>query len=103
MLLTGKTQRHQLRQSEGLDLPGAIGKMNQKISAAEFCHHLAANTAGAAQIGDFAAHTTANGDGGKFPMAVIYRLEEGSALSAIGGGIGGIFDVAALINAAVSA
>ena len=36
-------------------------------------------------------------------MSVIHRLEERGALGAVGGAIGGIFDVAALVNGAVGA
>ena len=103
VFLPGEAQGHQVGQGQGGDGAGAVGHVDRKIRAAEFRHHLAADTAGGAKGGDLSTFAAANGDGGKVPVAVVDGLEKGGALGAVGGAVGGIFDIAALIDRAVGA
>ena len=78
-------------------------QVNDEIIAAEFPHDLAADTARGECAGDIAVLAAADGDGGKVPLAVVDRLEDGGALGAVGGAVGRVFNVAALVDRAVAA
>ena len=74
-------------EAEGQDLGQGVGfaalrrnHVDEKIVAAEFPHHLTAHAAGRERPGDDAVLSAAHGDGGKVPVAVIDRLEEGLSL-----------------------
>ena len=77
--------------------------MDPEIVLAELPHHLTAHTAGREKALDDTVLAAADSDGGKLPLAVGDGLEEGGALSADRGGIGGVFDVAAGVDGAVGA
>ena len=98
------------REAERQDLGQGVGfaalrrdHVNEKIVAAEFPHHLTAHAAGRERPGDDAVLSAAHGDGGKVPVSVVDRLEEGGALGADRGAVGRVFDVAALIHRPVGA
>ena len=64
---------------------------------------LPADPAGGKSTGNDTVLAAADGNGPKAAVTVIYSLKEGSALGAVGGGIGGVFNIAALIHTAVIA
>ena len=98
----GKTVGQQLRKGHGLEA-GVMDQVDYKVIGAEFPHHLAADAAGREGAGDDSVLAAADGDGGKIPVAVVDRLEEGGAFGADRGGVGSVFHVAALIDGAVGA
>ena len=82
------------REAERQDLSQGVGfaalrrdHVNEKIVAAEFPHHLTAHAAGRERPGDDAVLSAAHGDGGKVPVSVVDRLEEGGALGADRGAV----------------
>ena len=103
MFSAGEAQRQQLCQC--FYLPGVVRacQIYGKIRAAEFPHHLAAHTAGGTKPGNDAALAAAYGDGGKIPLPFADSFEKGGTLGAVGGGKGGVFNVAALVHGAVGA
>ena len=101
-MLQRKTAGQKLLQRVGV-VAVHLYQMHGKIHIAEFPHHLTAYTAGREQTRDDSVLAAADGDGGEIPMAVVDRLENGGALGAIGGAVGSIFDIAALIYGAVGA
>lgn len=102
-ILRGETERKQLCQC--LYLPGVVGacQIDGEIGAAEFAHHLPADAAGGTEVGDHAAFAAADGDGGEIPPAFADSLKNCGALGAVGGGEGGIFNIATLVHGAVGA
>ena len=74
-----------------------------EIILTEFPHHLPANAARGKCPGDLTALAAANSDGSKAAVSIVNSLKEGGPFSADGGGKGSIFNVAALIDCAVSA
>ena len=92
-----------LGKSTGLVSVILICHINEKILITELRHYLPTDTAGREHSGDNAILAAADCDGRKFPVAVVNRLEKGSAFCAVGGAIGGIFNVAALIHRAIRA
>ena len=98
----GEPKGQQLRQCHGF-IPFVVHQMNEKIVPAELPHDLTADPAGWEGPGDDAILAAADGDGGKVPVPVIDGLEKGGALGAVGWTVGGVFDVAALIDGAVGA
>ena len=91
------------RQGNGLIGVFRACQIDNKIILTKLPHHLPAYAAGWKRPSDIAILTTTDGNGGKIPMPVVNRLENCCALGAVGGAIGGIFDVTALIYAAVGA
>ena len=75
--------------------------VDHKIIVTEFPHHLAAHAAGRECAGNNPILTAADGDGGKVPMAVVNRLEDGGTLGEDGGGEGCVFNIAAAVYGAV--
>ena len=100
MFFGTEAEGQNLRQSPGL-IAVSADHINDKIIVTEFPHYLPANTAGRKCAGDDAVLAAADSDGNEIPVAVIDCLEEGSALGAVGGAVGSIFNVAALIHRAV--
>ena len=80
-----------------------VHHVDHKIILAELPHDLAADAAGRECAGDDAILAAADGDGHEIPVAVINSLEKSCAFAAVGGTVGGVFDVAALVHGAVSA
>ena len=76
-------------------------QINHKIILNKFPHYLAAYAARGELTGDLAVFAAADGDGGKFPMAIVHCLENGVSFSADGGGKGCVFNIAALVYRAV--
>ena len=103
MPLQGKAQGQQFFQSPGFTSALRAHQPDHEILSAELRQYLPADTAGREQPGDDTILATADGDGSEIPVAVIYCLENGSALSADRGAVGAVFDVAALIHSAVGA
>ena len=89
--------------TQGDCLVGAVDThhVNHEVNAAKFPHYLTADAAGRERAGDHAVLAAADGDGGEIPVAVVHSLEEGGALGAVGGAVGRIFDVAALVDRAI--
>ena len=102
MLLGAEAVRQELGQG-ALLIALDIHHVNEEFVAAEFPHHLAADPAGRKNTGDHTVLAAADSDGNKIPVAVVHRLEERGALGAVGWAVGGVFDVAALVNGAVGA
>ena len=103
MFSGGKTQGEKL--SQPLELPGSVGagQIYGEIPAAKLGHYLAADAAGGEVACDDAVLAAADGNGGKISAAVTDCFEYGGAFSADCRGEGGVFDVAALVNGAVTA
>ena len=80
-----------------------IHQIQHEIVLTELPHHLAAHTAGRERAGDHTVLAAADSNGRKVPLSVIDRFEEGGALGAVGGSIGSVFDVAALVHGTVGA
>ena len=78
-----------------------VYQIDAEIVSAELPHDLTADAAGWEGTGDDAALSAADGDGGKVPVSVIDGLEKCRPLGAVGGAVGSVFDVAALIDASV--
>ena len=85
----------------GFLITGGRNHVDFEIVTTEFPHHLPAYAAGRKLAGDDAILTAADGDGNKIPVTVVDRLEDGGTLGADGGGIGGVFDVAAGVDRSV--
>ena len=101
MFLCAETMGQQLCQGDGFVASVLADDINEKIILAKFPHHLAADTAGRECAGDGAILAAADGDGHEVPVAIVNGLEKGGALGAVGGAVGGIFNVAALVHGAV--
>ena len=78
-----------------------VHQIDKEIVVAEFPHDLAADPAGREGPGDNAVLSAADGDGSKIPVPIVDSFENGGALGAVGGAVGGVFDVAALIDGSV--
>ena len=78
-----------------------VHHVNKEIVLTELPHDLAADPAGRKGPGDNATLAAADSDGGKVPVTVIDGLKNSGSLSAVGGALGGVFDVAALIDGSV--
>ena len=96
----GEPKGQQLRQCHGFKAL-LVHQINEKILSAELPHDLTADPAGRKGPGDRSVFSAADGDGGKVPVSVVDGLEEGGAFGAVGGAVGGVFDVAALIDGSV--
>ena len=80
-----------------------VNHIDDKIVLAEFPHDLTANTTGRKSAGNDAILAAADRNGHEIPLTIVDCLEEGRALSAVGGAVGCIFDVAALIDRSILA
>ena len=101
MLLGAEAVGQQLGQRQCVKHTVFTDKIHSEIVVAELPYHLPAHTAGRKCAGDGAISAAADGDGRKIPVSVINRLENGGALGAVGGAVGCVFDIAALVHRAV--
>ena len=100
MLPGAEAVGQQLGQRHGFKA-SVVHQINEKILPAELPHDLTADPAGREGPGDDPIFSAADGNGGKRPVSVVDGLEKGGALGAIGGTVGGVFNVAALIDGSV--
>ena len=77
--------------------------VDDEIIGAEFPHDLTAHTAGRERARNNPILAAADRNGYKIPVSIINRLKKSSPLSTVGRAIGGIFDVAALIDCPIGA
>ena len=98
----GSTETHgqQFNERPGDDALVA-GHVDDEVVTAEFPHDLSADAAGRERTGDHTIHTAAYCDGGEVSMAVVDGCKEGGAFGTVGGTVGGVFDVAALVDGAI--
>ena len=102
MLLRAEAKGQQLGKGHGFK-PRLIDQINAEIISAELPHDLTADPTGREGPGYDAILAAADRDGGKVPVPVVDGLEKGGAFGAVGRAVGGVFDVAALIDGAVGA
>ena len=101
MLFCAEAVRKQLSQSQCFEASVGAHEGDGEIVVAEFPHYLPADAARGKRTGKDAILAAADGDGGERAMTIVDCLEKGGALGAVGGRIGGIFNIAALIHRAV--
>ena len=80
-----------------------VHQIDKEIVVAEFPHDLAADPAGREGPGNDAILSAADGDGSEIPVSIVDGFENGGALGAVGGAVGGVFNVAALVDGAIGA
>ena len=102
MLLGAEAEGQQLCHGFGFEAL-FVHHVDQKTIIAELPHDLPAHAAGRKTAGNNAILAAADGNGSKIPVTVIDCLENCGAFRAVGGSVGGVFNVAALIHRAIFA
>ena len=87
-----------LSESEGGVFVLAFCEIDLEIGGAELRHYLSADAARREEIVGRVVCSACYGDSGEILFALAYRLENGDALGADGGGVGGVFYVTACID-----